>query len=118
MATSTIKNTTTQVINVINKITFTDTNAINFSYTYFYKYGRIIYFQIAFNTSLTDQKKIATVDASISPIGNQYWLIIANASGGSSYARLNIKSDGWYIVTPNASVGSGAFVSGYYICNE
>ena len=67
---------------------------VNSQYTYFYRLGKIVYFNVFFTSSTNGTVatiKLPTNGGFSAYNDKQYWFLMGASNGGSSYQRLSIK---------------------------
>lgn len=102
----------TPTVIALNTITWKIT--YNSTYTFFYKIGRVVYFQLYWGGTASTNTEIAVLPNSLKPLAAQNWFPIFNNLGGSYYGRLNIQSTGSVSALCSTSVDY-AYSSGFYI---
>ena len=102
-----------QVENVTNKVTFDVT--VDTNYTFFYKIGSMVFYQIYFKESITANTVLATItDATIRP-SRQFWNTITNKlNDAGSMIRMVIQNNGQFLTSANISETT-SYATGYYI---
>ena len=96
---------------ITSQITFNV--SVDSNYTYFYKYGNLVFFQVYFKTANASSTDVFTIPNSIK-CSKQRWFVIAPAMGGTSTARLSISGN---TASNVGATHSNDFVSGMYIIN-
>ena len=94
---------------------------INTTYTYFYKGGRHVFFQVYITSALAASQTLVTLPDTLIPLDNkQRWFVGAEAMGGAATFRASITQTGIFqaIVAGTGVSFSAPFISGVYIAKN
>lgn len=92
------------------------TATVNTQYTWFYKIGRIVIFQIYVTSTINSSNTgIGTLPAELYPNANQVWFPTLSNGGGNTTIRATIQRNGAIGCVPGSSSLSGGFISGAYV---
>lgn len=92
------------------------TATVNTQYTWFYKIGRIVIFQIYVTSTInSSHTNIGTLPSWLYPDSNQVWFSTLSNSGGNTTIRATIQRNGAISCVPGSSSLSGGFISGAYV---
>lgn len=101
-----------------NSTAATWTATITPKYTWFYKVGRLVIFQIHVSSAVSASAgDIGTLPSTLYPSQEQIWFPMVPANGGTNSIRLVIQDSGSMSAVPGSQTITGAFVSGVYISN-
>lgn len=84
---------------------------VNTNYTWFYKVGCIVFFQIFITDTITTSTSVGTLPSGLYTL-HQEWFVAAPSNGGNNTCRASIGTDG---IVSTVLAGSGVSIAAPYI---